>query len=62
MRIAALAGATPAKNNAIKIRVASDARITSTLLALTFGGGASSRASPCELGAMKERDKRHGDD
>jgi hypothetical protein len=45
MMIAALAGTTPAKNNAIKIRVASNARITSTRLASTFGGDASSRAS-----------------
>jgi hypothetical protein len=34
-------GTTPAKNNAIKIRVASNARMTSTRLALTFGRGAS---------------------
>jgi thiamine pyrophosphate-dependent acetolactate synthase large subunit-like protein len=39
-------GTTPAKNNAIKIRVASNARMISTRLALTFGRGAFSRAAP----------------
>ena len=62
MMIAALAGTTPAKNNAIMIRVASKARITSTRLTSTFGRGASSRAGAGELGAMEERDERHGDD
>jgi hypothetical protein len=46
MMIAASAGTTPAKNNAIRIRVARTARITSTRLASTFGGGASRRPSP----------------
>ena len=53
MMIAALAGTTPAKNNAIKIRVASNARITSTRLALTFGCGASSRAAPANSARWK---------
>ncbi len=44
--IAALAATTPAKNNTIKIRVASNARIISTRLASTSCGGASSRKAP----------------
>ena len=53
MLIAALAGTTPAKNNAIKIRVASNARITSTRLTSTFSGGASSREAPVNLALME---------
>jgi hypothetical protein len=62
MMIAALAGTTPAKNNAIKIRVASTARIISTRLASTFGLRRFQSRGTGELGAMEERDERHGDD
>jgi hypothetical protein len=49
-------GTTPAKNNAIKIRVASNARMTSTRLASTFGRGAFSRAAPANLARCKRFD------
>ena len=53
MMIAALAGTTPAKNNAIMIRVAAKARIISARLASGFGGGASSRAAPANSARWK---------
>ena len=53
MMIAALAGTTPEKNNAIKIRVASNARIISTGLVSTFGGDACSRAAPANSARWK---------
>src|SRR6202040_1763534 len=46
-------GTTPAKNNAIKIRVASNARMTSTRLASTFGRGAFSRTAPANSARCK---------
>jgi hypothetical protein len=49
-------GTTPAKNNAVKIRVASNARMTSTRLASTFGRGAFSRAAPANSARCKRFD------
>jgi hypothetical protein len=61
MMTAALAGATPAKKNAIKIRVAGNARTSSTRLESTLGRGASRRGAD-ELLAMQERDERRDND